>query len=75
MPIINEVQTFDDNLEELKVPRNKEDEVYAYILTELDEAIKDLPEEWDLNNGNRATKSVALALKSRAMLYAGSTIW
>ena len=72
MPIITEVQNFEASLEELQVPRNKEDEVYAFILTELDEAIKDLPEEWDSNNENRATKSVALALKSRAMLYAGS---
>lgn len=72
MPIIKEIQTFDQDLEELQVPRNKEDEVYAYILTELDEAVKDLPEEWGPDNANRATKSVALALKSRAMLYAGS---
>ncbi|MEX2594586.1 MAG: RagB/SusD family nutrient uptake outer membrane protein [Anditalea sp.] len=72
MPIITEVQTFEDNLEELQVTRNKEDEVYEFILKELDEAIMDLPEEWDANNENRATKSVGLALKSRAMLYAGS---
>lgn len=72
MPIITEVQIFEDNLEELQVQRDKEDEVYSFILTELDEAIKDLPEEWGASNGNRATKSVALALKSRAMLYAGS---
>jgi hypothetical protein len=72
MPIVNEVQTFDNNLNELQVPRNKEDEVYDFILTELDAAIEDLPETRDAANGNRATKSTALALKSRAMLYAGS---
>lgn len=72
MPIITDVQVFDDNLEELRVERNKEDEVYEFILSELDAAIMDLPDDRDANNGNRATKSVALALKSRAMLYAGS---
>lgn len=72
MPIITEVQTFDNNLEELQVPRNKEDEVYEFIRTELDAAIADLPEARDANYSNRATKWVALALKSRAMLYAGS---
>lgn len=72
MPIITEVQVFEDNLEELRVSRNKEDEVYEFILSELNAAIADLPEDRDANNGNRATKSVALALKSRAMLYAGS---
>jgi len=72
MPIIKEVQTFNNNLEELQVPRNKEDEVYDFILKELDAAIADLPDLWDANNTNRATKMVAQALKSRAMLYAGS---
>lgn len=72
MPIITDVQVFEDNLEELRVQRNKEDEVYEFILSELNAAIVDLPEDRDANNANRATKSVALALKSRAMLYAGS---
>lgn len=72
MPIITEVQNFEDNLEDLQVERNREEEVYEFILNELDLAIQDLPEEWDANNENRATKSVAQALKSRAMLYAGS---
>ncbi len=72
MPIIEEVQSFDNNLEELKVPRNKEEEVYDFILQELNAAIADLPDTWDANNSNRATKLVAQALKSRAMLFAGS---
>jgi hypothetical protein len=72
MPIITDVQVFEDNLEELRVQRNKEDEVYEFILSELNAAIVDLPEDRDANNANRAAKSVALALKSRAMLYAGS---
>jgi hypothetical protein len=72
MPIIEEVQIFDNNLEELQVPRNTEEEVYDFILKELDAAIADLPDSWDTNNANRATKIVAQALKSRAMLYAGS---
>lgn len=73
MPIIEQVQDFTgDNLDELKVFRNTEDEVYTFILKELDAAIADLPESWDAKNANRATKTVAQALKSRAMLYAGS---
>lgn len=72
MPIIEEVQVFDNNLEELQVPRNTEAEVYDFILRELDAAIADLPDSWDANNANRATKIVSQALKSRAMLYAGS---
>jgi starch-binding outer membrane protein, SusD/RagB family len=72
MPLINQVQTFNNNLPELQVKRNKEDEVYAFILAELDAAIQDLPETQPAASSNRATKYTALALKSRAMLYAGS---
>lgn len=72
MPIITEVQIFDDNLAELRVGRNSEDEVYEFIASELNAAYAGLPDSWDAKNGNRATKSVAMALKSRAMLYAGS---
>ena len=73
MPIIAAVQTFDaNNLQALQVPRNKEDEVYEFISTQLDTAINNLPNVWDANNANRASKWVALALKSRSMLYAAS---
>lgn len=72
MPIITEVQIFDGNLEELQVARNKEEDVYDFILSELDAAIIDLRDSWDAANSNRATKLIAQALKSRAMLYAGS---
>ncbi len=70
VPIIEEVQNYTgDNLNELQVPRNKEQEVWDFIATNLDQAISLLPEE---NVAGRATKFAALALKSRAMLYAAS---
>jgi hypothetical protein len=72
MPIITEVQIFDNNIEELQVSRDKEETVYDFILDELDAIITDLPDSWDTANSNRVTKLVAQALKSRVMLYAGS---
>lgn len=72
MPLIEQVQSFNDNLAELQVPRNKEEEVYDFILKELNEAIIDLPDTWEASYSNRVTKLVAQSLKSRAMLYAGS---
>lgn len=72
MPIIDKVQQFNDNLEDLQLPRNKEEEVWSFILADLDTAIMDLPDLQGAKNENRANKYVALALKSRAMLYAGS---
>ena len=71
IPIIDKLQSYpEQSLDELKVPRDKELDVYNFIATDLDEAIRLLPEE-SIQNG-RANKGVAYALKSRAMLYAAS---
>lgn len=74
VPIITVPQEFTgDNIAELQVPRNTEKEVYEFIRTELDDIIQSgLPESWDATDEYRATKFAALALKSRAMLYAAS---
>jgi hypothetical protein len=53
----------------LQLPRNKEAEVYDFIATELDGIKADLG---NAGNQRRANKYTALALKSRAMLYAAS---
>ncbi|MEX2336064.1 MAG: RagB/SusD family nutrient uptake outer membrane protein [Fulvivirga sp.] len=72
VPIISEVQNYTPgaDITELEVPRNTEKEAYDFIATDLDEAASLLPET---NIRGRATKHVALALKSRAMLYAASS--
>lgn len=70
VPIIKEAQIFTgDNFDELQVPRNTEKEVWDFIATDLDEAVTLLP---DVNVSGRTNKYAALALKSRAMLYAAS---
>ena len=70
VPLINRVLNYPgQSLEELKIPRSSEDSVYQQIKTDLDNAYALLPET---NETGRATKYAALALKSRAMLYAGS---
>lgn len=71
VPIITKqlIYDFSGNPASLQQPRNKEEEVYDFIASEVD-AIKD-----DLGNvgsKRQANKYTALALKSRAMLYAGS---
>lgn len=71
VPIITEVQNFpQQGLEELKIARSSEQEVYDFIANDLDLAISLLPEN-SIAEG-RANKYVAYALKSRVMLYAGS---
>ena len=69
VPLITKELVYNGDPNPLQFPRNKEEEVYDFIASELD-AIKN-----DLGNAGskrRVNKYTALALKSRAMLYAGS---
>jgi starch-binding outer membrane protein, SusD/RagB family len=72
VPIVEKqlIYDFSGDPTPLQIPRAKEHEVYDYIFKEM-EAIKD---DLAANNASktRANKYVALALESRAMLYAGS---
>lgn len=72
IPIIKEVQEYipGGDISSLQVPRSKEKEVYDFIAADLDEAAGSLPET---SVSGRANKYAALALKSRAMLYAASS--
>jgi starch-binding outer membrane protein, SusD/RagB family len=71
VPIVTKqlIYDFKGDPTSLQQPRDKEEAVYDFIANEVD-AIKD-----DLGNAGskrQANKFAALALKSRAMLYAGS---
>jgi hypothetical protein len=71
VPIIKTTQSFpEQSLEELQVPRDKEEEVYDFIAEDLDIAINSLPEKSSMTG--RTNKYVAAAFKSRVMLFAGS---
>ena len=74
VPIIAESQIYEgpDNLEDLQTPRSTEEETYRFIITECQEAAKDLPKTNEASAKYRANQGTALALCSRAALYAGS---
>lgn len=72
VPIITKVLQLTDPESELYPARNKEAEVYDFIGTEMDEIAQLLPDSYSANDNGRATRFAALALKSRAMLYAGT---
>lgn len=73
VPLITEPQVYDpSNLDALMVSRNKEVEVYDFIVKECQEAAQDLPATREASAKYRANQSTALALCSRAALYAGS---
>ncbi len=69
VPLITVAQKIDSPKDELFLPRNKEVEVYDFILNEMDQAFNDLDAT---AAGGYPTKWAALALKSRAALYAAS---
>jgi hypothetical protein len=57
----------------LFIPRSTEKATWDFILKELDDAAKDMPAGYTVTDGpNRASKWAALALKSRAALFAAS---
>jgi len=69
VPIITKPQSSDTSPEQLNVPRDSEQAVYDFIASEMDDIANILPEDGE---SGRADKYAAIALKSRAMLYAGS---
>jgi hypothetical protein len=72
VPIITKVLKLEDSEAELFPKRNKEAEVYDFIGKEMDEIATLLPATYGNQDIGRPTKFAAMALKSRAMLYAGS---
>jgi len=69
------VTTWPDSPDEVvNPPRAKEDEVYQFIVDELDWITQNnaLPKKLSASDQGRATYWATLALKSRAALYAGS---
>jgi hypothetical protein len=71
VPLITQqlIYDFSGDATPLQFPRNKESEVYDFIGSELD-AIKTTL--GNSGSNTRANRYTAMALKSRAMLYAGS---
>lgn len=72
VPIITKVLKETDPQSELFPVRNTEAEVYDFIGKEMDEIVPLLPASYAAKDAGRATRFAALALKSRAMLYAGT---
>jgi hypothetical protein len=72
IPLITVPQAIDAPTEELFVPRDKEVDVYDFIIDEMDAITDDLPESYSNSESGWPTKYAALALKSRAAMYAAS---
>lgn len=73
VPLILEAQTYDPgkgDITTLQIPRSKESEIYDFVISEAEAIKNNLPA--DVNEKSRATKAAALAMESRAALYAAS---
>jgi starch-binding outer membrane protein, SusD/RagB family len=76
-PIIIATRSFETS-DDLDLPRNSVDQVVAQISADCDEAAKVLPAsqaDQPAADKGRATAGAALALKSRALLYAASPLY
>lgn len=71
LPIIDRPLDLTDNLD---LPRDSYDEVIEFAITDLDEAADLLPLDYPATDKGRITKGAALAVKSRALLYAASPL-
>lgn len=72
VPLIKESLEYDFSGDPtyLQYPRAKESEVYDFVISEIEAIRNDLPV--DVNEKSRVTKGAALAVITRAALYAGS---
>ncbi|RQP16715.1 MAG: RagB/SusD family nutrient uptake outer membrane protein [Parapedobacter sp.] len=72
VPLITKPQQLDDPEEELYPNRATEEEIYDFIIAELDELQSSLPDDVGGVVPGRPTLFAALALKSRVAMYAAS---
>jgi hypothetical protein len=72
VPLITKTYSLTDN--DYLSTRSTYDENMAFIIKELDEAAEDLQVSYSGAEMGRVTKGAALALKSRALLYAASPL-
>lgn len=74
MPIITKSFSINDREEIVGQKRNTYKECIDFLVSDLDQAAKELPANWSGDDYGRATSVAALALKSRILLYAASPL-
>lgn len=70
VPLYDESVDLNADFNNLKNPRSTPEEVRAFILKDLEAAIKDLPVAWPQADYGRVTKGAAYALRGKVYLYA-----
>lgn len=75
VPLITDALSVNASADQLQIPRNSYDEVVDYIISELEKAAADLPNQHDPSNYGRIDKRTCFAIKARTLLYAASPLW
>lgn len=76
IPIVDKNLAISADVDEVRVNRNKVEEVIDYILNTIDLAAADLPVRvTSSNNLGRVDKLIALSIKSKVLLYAASPMF
>src|SRR5690606_5226796 len=71
VPLITEPFSLGDDF---RIARDSYDDVMAFVLSELDASINDLPLDYQASSDGRVTRGAAMAIKARALLYAASPL-
>lgn len=71
MPILDQLFSGDGSED---LPRKTYHESHDWMMTDIEQAISMLPDEWDDNNTGRPNKVAAMAFKSMAQLYDASPL-
>jgi starch-binding outer membrane protein, SusD/RagB family len=74
MPILTDKDLFVPG-DDLMRPRDSYRDCFAFIMTDINNAINLLPVSLNTNEYGRATKGAAMALKARVLLYAASPLF
>lgn len=74
LPIITASFSINDEKTILDAKRASYKDCVDFMVSELDQAVKELPAVWSGDNYGRATSVAAKALKSRILLYAASPL-
>lgn len=69
VPIYDETVVVEDDYDSMLEPRSTLEEVYAFILGDIQTAVLGLPDKWEEKYNGRLTKAAAYALKGKVLLY------
>lgn len=74
VPIVDKIYSIEE-ASSLSLPRNNMKECLEFILKDIDEAVRLLPETVSSTNLGRATQGAAMALKARILLHVASPLF